>query len=643
MWLLLLLSVKSFSQDEILLTIDNQPVMRSEFERIYRKNNNIQGLENKTPAEYLELFTNFKLKVYEARKLGYDTLSAFRNELAGYRDQLAKPYLQDRPLIDSMLHEAYYRTVNEVNVSHIMIKLPAKASPADTLNAYARTMEIRSRILAGESFESLAKTISDDPSGKVNGGYLGWFSAFAMVLPFENAAYRLQVGEVSLPVRTRYGYHLIRLNDKRSSLGELKLAHIMIRAGRNDGQEAVEKARVKIDSCYRMLQSGSPFANVAKQYSEDPGTSQSGGQMRWIRSGELPPDIEQLVFALKDSGDYTPPVQSDYGWHIFRLEGRREIVPYDQMKSQLEERILADERGKIADASFISGIKKESGFISFPQNISVLASMMDSAVYSGNWKPEFAGDLIEPVFTIDKKEYTQKDLADFIVQTRQYRKSESLESIVNRKGEELIRKELITFARGRLENKYPEFKYLMEEYHDGILLFNIMDDLVWNKAVKDTIGLNDYYVQHAGDYLWHERADVSVYTLKDDSYLKTTRKLAGKRSSMKWTAAETERMICGNDSLKCVTIADYRYEKGDPVPDSSITWKKGFHKIARNDNSVRLIVVNDILPPAQKLFHEARGQVTADYQNYLDARWIESLRAKYPVIVNDAVLQKIHQ
>jgi len=641
-WLLISIPLPASPQDEALLTIDNQPVMRSEFERVYRKNNSIQGLEIKTSAEYLELFINFKLKVHESRQLGYDTIQAYRKELAGYRDQLAKPYLQDRSLIDRLLHEAYYRTVNEVSASHIMVKLHSNPVPADTFSAYTRAMEIRNRLMAGELFEKIAREESDDPSGKINEGYLGWFSAFAMVLPFENAVYSLQEGELSNPVRSRYGYHIVRLNGKRPSLGEIKLAHIMVRAARNESPDMISKAKEKIDTCYQMLQTGSQFVDVLKQHSEDANSAQSGGQMRWLRAGELPPNIETLVFALPNIGDYTVPVQSDYGWHIFRLEGKRQIAPYDELKKQLEERINADERGRMIEQSFISGLKIDYDFIDYPENITALASLMDSSIYSGSWNSAMAGDLIEPVFSINHKEYTQKNLADFVSQIKRYRLNESIISIVIEKCDELVNKELIALEKSRLEEKYPEFRFLMEEYHDGILLFNIMDERIWSKAVRDTVGLMEFHAQHIMDYMWKERADVSVYTIRDESYLKMTRKLARKRIEMKWPAAEMVKMICPQDNVACVDITDHTYERGDPDELIEFDWKKGFTKISGKADPASIIVVNEIRPPVPKSFNESRGQVTADYQNFLDQQWIGILRDKYPVSVNQSVLEQIH-
>ncbi len=322
--------------------------------------------------------------------------------------------------------------------------------------------------------------------------------------------------------------------------------------------EKIEQAKQKIVTCTEMLKNGISFGEVAQKYSEDAGSAKNGGQMRWLRSGELPPNIEEQVFALKDSGDFTEPVQSDYGWHIFQLQGKRPVASFDKMKSQLEERIMQDERGKIIEQAKIAEIKKESGYIEYPGNLETLTRVMDTMVYSGTWKPQASGNLIEPVFRIGNREYSQMDLALFIVQNKRYRREESLDQITRRKGDEYINRELMAFEKSRLEEKYPDFRYLMEEYHDGILLFNITDDLVWSKAVKDSAGLEAFFKQHQGDYYWKERADISVYFLKDKSKLDQVSKLARQRSAKKWTSSEFINLICPGDSLPCLTVTDGR-------------------------------------------------------------------------------------
>ncbi|HEX2396100.1 MAG TPA: peptidylprolyl isomerase [Bacteroidales bacterium] len=637
----ILRSTALFSQDEVLLKINDQPVLLSEFERIYHKNSNIEGYENKPPAEYLEMFINFKLKVLEAQKLGYDTVSSFLNELAGYREQLSKPYLQDRNLIDKLVKEAYDRTVTEVNASHIMAKLPSNPSPADTVAAYNKALSFRNRLLGGESFEKLARTESEDPSAKVNGGLLGWFSAFTMVYSFEDAAYNNKAGEYSMPVRSRYGYHIIRTNAFRPALGEVKLAHIMVRTSRNEDHTLVAEKKEKIDSCHKLLKAGNSFAEMVKQFSEDAASARNNGMMRWIRSGELPAELEESVFALTDSGTFTEPIRSEFGWHIFQLQGKRPVAPFEQLKSQLEERVMMDDRGKRTEETFVNDLKKQYQFKSYPDNLNDLVEKMDSSLYSGNWDPNIAGELIEPVFSIDGKEYSQKELADFIVRTRRYNRKDPYIDIVDRKFKEMIFNELLSFEKKQLDEKYPAFRHLMEEYHDGILLFNIMDDKVWSRAVNDSAGLMKYYNDHSDLYFWGERADVSLYTFSDPALTKSVLKLAKKRSISKIASGDFIKTICSQDTVPCIDIKDQKYEKQDELPDGGFTWKKGFSKTVKEGDKTTVLVVNDILPPSQKAFTETQGQVTADYQNYLDSQWIESLRAKYTVTVDRTVLQRV--
>lgn len=631
------LAFLALSQDAVILTIENQPVFKSEFERIYHKNSSIEGYENKPANEYMDMFINFKLKVLEAKNLGYDTLSSFVNELAGYREQLSRPYLQDRSLIDKLVKEAYDRSIREVSARHIFIKLPASPSPADTLAAYNKIMDIRKRIVNGESFDKLARE-ENDPSEKDDGGKLGWFSAFTMVYPFENAAYNTPVGEISLPVRTKFGYHLVKVEGFRDALGEIKLAHVMVRSERNESTGAKWDNKEKIEACYRSLQAGASFESVVKEFSEDPGSARNNGQMRWIRSGELPPEIESKVFALKDSGSFTAPIQSPYGWHIFQLQGKRKIASFEKMKNQLEERIFMDERGKKTEESFNAYLKDEYRYKSYPDNIEALVALMDSSIYEGNWMP--SAQLIDPVFTINGKDYSQKELVDFIAKSRRFNKSESFASIVNRKLGDMVNIELKSLEKSMLQEKYPAFRFLMEEYHDGILLFNIMDDMVWSKASKDSAGLVSFYRTRQSDYAWKERAAISLYTLKDATLEKAALKLAKKRSKTGLSADDFIRQLCA-DTVGCVEVSDQKIEIDEPKPLNGFEWKKGFIKQTKQGNNLVILVVNQILPPSQKTFEETQGQVTADYQNFLDAQWTESLRAKYAVKVYDDVLNQV--
>lgn len=627
------------AQDEILLTIDSIPVYRSEFERIYQKNNSLQGYDNKKPAEYLDMFINFKLKVLEAKNAGYDTLPAFVHELSGYREQLSKPYLQDRALIDQLISEAYYRTTHEINASHIMIKLSPDASALDTLAAYQKALAVRNRLKKGESFESLANELSADQ--RADGGLLGWFSAFTMVYPFENAAYHTPVDSFSMPVRTRYGYHIIRTNAIRPALGEIKLAHIMVHASINGPKETITSKKLKIDSCYQQLLHGQSFQKMILAYSEDAGASKNLGQMRWLRSGELPASIEEKVFALTDSGSYTAPVQSEYGWHIFQLQGKRSLTSLDQMKSKLEERIMMDERGEKVKNAFIKKLKSDYKYTEYPGAISEIIALMDSSVYDGKWKIKPEAGLNKPVCAFNGQQLLQGELISSVQKTKGYKKGSPFSAILRSKLDEMVETALIKSENSRLEERYPAFANLMQEYHDGILLFNIMEEKVWNKSTLDSAGLKDYFINHASDYRWKERADISVYTIHNPALLNKAIKLAKKRSKSDWNAETYSKMLCPDDSGTCVEISDQLIEKDDPIPMAPVSWEKGFTRTLTEGNTVKILVINDILLPSNQNFNEVRGQVIADYQNFLDKEWIDTLRKKYLVGVNYQVLEQI--
>lgn len=628
-------------QDEILLTIGNEKITKAEFERIYHKNNSSVVYENKLPREYLDLFINFKLKVMEAKAQGYDTMSAFIKELDGYRDQLAKPYLQDKDQIQQMLEEAYQRTVTEVNASHIHVRVLSGASPADTLEAYNKIMAIRNRVLAGESFEDAAIASSEDPSAKNNKGNLGWFSAFRMVYPFEDIAYKTPVGQISMPVRTRFGYHIIRNNGLRPAFGEIWLAHIMLRVRPSADSATHQAAREKINLCYSLLQKGENFGELARKYSDDQGTAKYDGRLRWITSGELPPDIEEVVFAMKDSGQFSEPIHSEFGYHIFQFLGKRPVKSFEELKPQLEEKIANDERQKSTDIRYVDRLKKQYGFTEYPENLAELISTADSSVYDGIWEPSLAGELIDPLFTIGNKDHSQLEFVNYIRQAKKYAKKESVETILQRRYNEFVSEMVLEFEKDKLEAKYPEFRYLMDEYHDGILLFNITDDKVWTRAVKDTAGLEQFYKKNKKNYKWQTRADISKYSTRDSALVEKIVLYAPQRMANKMSAKAFNALACGQDTLQCIEVLDQKLEKGSDKILDAMEWEKGMMKTYTEKGKTNVLFINGILKPQLKQLKEARGLVTADYQNVLEKQWIQELRAKYPVTIDETVFDTI--
>lgn len=627
-------------KSKIVLTIGDKKITKSEFERIYKKNNTSTVYDNKSVEEYLELFINYKLKVFEAERLGYDTAQSFLKELNGYREKLVEPYLKDEEIYEEFTKKAYERSKTEVNVSQILVRLNNNASQDDTLKAYERIMQIRERIVNGESFDEVARDASEDPSGQTKGGQMRWFNAFRVEYPFEEAAYKIPVGEISMPFRTTYGYHIIRINSYRPARGKIKMAHIMVRTT-GDPIEETSNLKAKIDEYYKMLQNGENFADVAREYSEDINSGKIGGELKPLESGVLPDSIDDVIFSLKDSGDYTEPIQTEYGWHIFQLYRKIPVGTIEEIKPIVEKVSKRSDIELAISKANVKKIKKENNFIEYKDNLDKISEIIDSSVYKGDWDFAAAKNLIEPIFKIGNMEYLQKDLAEFISKSK-YSANYSFDYIVYLKYNEFVDANVLKFKKSTLEDKFPELRYLMQEYHDGILLFNLTDNVVWSKAVKDTVGLEEFFEKNRlGKYVWQQRVDVSIYTILDSTLIEKTKKLASMRAKKEISKEELIAGLCPVDSIACVEIEDNLYEEKDNELIEKITWEKHASEVFQLEDKSVLVFINNILEPEPKLLSDVRGLVTADYQTYLEKEWIKELRNNYTIEVNKKVLKKV--
>ncbi|UCG26723.1 MAG: peptidylprolyl isomerase, partial [Bacteroidales bacterium] len=530
--------------DRILMTISDREITAGEFERIYKKNNaGGKVLDVKSVEEYLELFINFKLKVIEAENLGLDTIPSFKKELLGYRGQLAKPYLTDNETTERLIREAYERTETEVSASHILIKLPANPSPEDTLKAYNRALKIIDRLNMGESFEAIAKGASDDPSAKTNSGNLGYFTAFRMIYPFESAAYNTPVGEISDPLRTQFGYHIIKVNDKRSSRGEVKVAHIMIATPRGSGDEFIKNAKDTIEKIHRNLLQGAEFSTIAASYSDDRGTARNGGELPWFGTGRMVPEFEQAAFSLNEPGDISEPVRTSFGWHILKLIDKKPLGSFEEMKPDIKNKIARDTRSSLGKRSFVDKLKTGYDFRVNNERLAEFYSTLNPAFLSNYSEMGTAGSLTGRLFSFADKTYTRQDFIGFIRKNPGKVRTNDIHEYIDLMFMEFTDQELISYEDGRLEEKYPEFRYLLQEYHDGILLFELTDKIVWSKAVKDSAGLTEFYEKNKNKYLWDDRMDATIYRLADNSQLKEFRKILKKINSRGYSNEELTDMF----------------------------------------------------------------------------------------------------
>jgi len=625
----------------VLMTIAGKNITKAEFENIYHKNSpKGKSQDEKALQEYLNLFINFKLKVREAEETGLDTTPAFKSELEGYRVQLAQPYLTDIETNDHLIKEAYDRLKREVRAAHILIKCDQNALPKDTLAAYNKALDIRKRILKGEDFAKLARQFSTDPSAQDNGGDLGYFTALQMVYPFESACYNLKPGEISMPVRTRFGYHIIKLADNRESVGQVQVAYIMAKVPRGATPQDSANAKIKILEIKDKLSKGESFSSLAEQYSDDKSSAKKGGELPFFGPGKMVFEFEQASFDLKNKGDVSNPVLTPFGWHLIKLLDKKPIGTYDELKGELKNKIAKDARAQKSKESLIVRVKKANNFKENLKARDEFYAIVDTSFFGGKWSKEKADKLNKELFNIGKNKYTQKDFASFIENNQSKTEKTPIPSLVNNLYKQYSDKEVLKYEEGLLADEYLDYRLLLNEYRDGILLFDLTDKKVWTAAVKDSVGLKAFYEKNKNNYLWDERAEDTIYRCKDDAVAAKVKKNLTAKKGKKSNDDLIKEL--NKDSQLNLYIENGKYLKGDNEVLDKSGWTPGEVKEVKENNQVYLVLVSKILPKEPKDLSEARGLVTSDYQNYLEKQWIDTLRAKYPVSINQEVLKTVN-
>ena len=640
--LLILFVSTAFSQNNEILKIDNQVVNKSEFEQIYWKNKKEKIASKKDLDEYIELFINFKLKVISAEELGLDTTKKFIDELSGYRNQLEKPYLTDTSITESLINEAYFRTINEINASHIMVKLGPNPNPSDTLKAYNKISSFLKSINSGElSFEKIAEESSEDPYAKTNAGNLGYFNAFKMIYSFENAAYKTPIGDVSKPIRTRYGYHLVRPNSTRKAMGKVKTSHIMITTNQklpNNNKITSEK----INTIYNDLNNGTlSFEELANKFSEDRKSAKNGGEIGWISSGgNVYPEFEKTVFSLTKNGDFSKPFKTPNGWHIVK---RLDYEPIGDLKSlsyELKNKIEKDMRGQKTKSSFIKKLKVDyADLIEELITLNELKKILKNENFDFKNMPlnkEIKG-INNVILSIENRSYLIYDFLEYLLNLKKLDKNLIINNTLTKLYEKFVNQKLIAFEKTQLEKKYPEFKALMKEYRDGILLFEISDQMIWTKATKDTSGLKEFYISNTNTWKWPNRIKATVYT----SESKKTISKAVSLKKKKGINNDSLIKIINKENILSLSYESKIIEDFSKYNTSFEELKKGFNKLIYNNDKWTTIYVEEKLPMANKKLKECEGLVVSAYQNYLEKAWIENLKNNHSMTVNYNTLYSI--
>ncbi len=624
----------------ILMTVGNKKITEKEFTYIYEKNNS-DNLTEQSLDEYLELFKNFKLKVVEAESLKMDTSAAFVNELGGYRDQLAKPYLTENVRIEQLVKEAYDRNNKEVKLDIIFIKLSKNASVKDSVLTYEKAIKIRDRILNGEAFEKVATETSDDRNVAKNKGHLAYLPSLRIPYKIQSYVFTAKENKYSLPLRTDYGYYIVKLIDTRPAQGFCKVAHIMISSTEQmkDDEKAVKKE--KIDSIYTRILADDKFEDLV-QFSDDKGTAKKGGELPEFSTGRMVPEFEMAAYALLKPGDISKPVKTTFGWHIIKLIEKRPPESFEKQKEDIRKTVEKDSERKEIIKAYVTGkLKSEYGFKKL-NNQDAFYTLVDSTVFKGKWKMPETAISNKVLFTVDGKKFNENNFGQF-VETKQKRAAKGdIKSFVDQLFQDYIYESLVEAEKSGLESKHSAFKYLMQEYHDGMLLFDLMKNEIWDKASNDSVGLKKFYDNNTSKYDNQIDVDISVFKYEDDKTyndaIKLLNKSRKKYNDEKLLASVGEKLKKSESGL---------FSKGENIYADKVIRMKENNELIENQKTVHLskekifIYINKTKKSKSKSFDEIKGLVISDYQTYLEENWIKDLKNKYKVVVNQKVLATI--
>lgn len=621
---------------EVLFTIDNKPYYTDEFVRVYNKNLDLVKDESqKDLNQYLELFIGYKLKVTKANKIGLQNNAQYQNELKNYRTQLSKNYTTDSKVTKELVEEGYERLKKEVNASHILFLVDENAVPADTLIAYKKAIETRQRIVNGEDFATLAKEVSQDPSAKENGGNLGYFTSFRMVYPFETAAYKTQLGKVSMPIRTRFGYHIIKVNDIRDNRGEVEVAHIMIL----NPKEGEDKSETTINEIYKKLQQGESFEELAKQFSEDKSSSTKGGVLNRFGSGQLSSnEFEDASFSLTKENPISKPFKSQFGWHIVKLINKFPIASLEDSKADLESKISKDERSRLITNSLTEKLRKKYKVKRDDKVYAMVSKLVTDNFYDGKWEmPENTKEYSKTLVTIDTTPVDARAFLNYIkLQEKAGNTMKPISKLVDVLYKSFVDVQLNEKYDGNLENEFPDFNAVMEEYRDGLLLFDLMEKEIWQRSKTDTLGLKAFYNTQKEKHMWKTRVDVIILSSTSETTIKKALAMLSKNA----TPTEIKEKLNTKEVVNIMANQGIYEEDAEAIP-AGTKLQVGTSPITKKGDYYFATKIVKVMPPQEKTFEECQGKIINDYQQYLEENWVSDLKKEFTIKVNQDVFEKV--
>jgi peptidyl-prolyl cis-trans isomerase SurA len=605
---------------------------------VYKKNLDlVKDERQKTVDGYMDLFVDYNLKIAEAYEKNLHKRPTYLQEFSRYEEQLSRNYIYDDAVVDELVMEAYQRGLEEIEARHILIAADYNSSPQDTLKAYNKIKEIREKALSGEDFEALARQYSTEPGAADRAGYLGYFTAFSMVYPFETAAYNTEVGEISEIVRTQFGYHILKVLNRREKGSEISVSHILI--SEKDNNTRTFSPEQRINEINQLLKQGEDFAKLAEQYSDDKNSAVRGGRLNRFSRGRLRSMVfEDKAFELKEIGDISEPFKSEFGWHLVKLEEIHEKPTFEELKPNLEKRVKDGDRSKKVTSAISNKIKEKYGFSKGEPYLEYFVDFLPDEVL----QRRFRYDSVAPVanktlFTIGKKPYSFEDFTRFIEsKQRQFVNYNTKYSLVTAAYDEFEVNSLKAYYRSQLELENEDYATTISEYRNGLLIFDLMSENIWRKAKEDSLGLEAFYQKTKEQYQWGERikATIAGTTEKENALQVAELWKEGK------TDDEVKELMNSEEKVSVIMTAGTIEVTNDKLPEG-LPIKKGVSDLYNNSGTYVVIRIDEIVPPGIKELDEVRGKVMSNYQVQLENDWMESLRKKFKVEINKKTLKKL--
>ncbi len=612
-----------------------------DFLRAFNKNNTqVTGNKAQVMRDYLDLYVKSKLKVREAYERRYDTLLTIRTEVENLRAQIAEGFMTDPEIINRLQKEAFQRSLKHIRVAHIFIAFRNPAGVSDTMAAMKKKDQLLARLQKGEDFGKLASELSDDPTAKSNNGEIGFVTAFTLPYEFENALYATAPGKVSVPVRSKIGYHIFKNLEERKSPGKMKARQILLAFPPDATDKVKQQIALLADSLYKRLQAGDAFATLATTFSNDYISAVSGGLMPELSVGQYDPMFEKNLWALAKDGAISKPFQTSHGWHILKRESVKPPVTDPANKDYLQElqqKIIADSRWKASKEHIYKQVKEKAGLKILLNNDIAFRAYSDSLL--DRLPMQEAGRSLSattPVFTIGTEVYDLAAWYNYAIVYR-FRQDGTGAKPHDQVREEWLQHAMFEYYKKHLEEFNEEFKNQMAEFRDGNLFFEVMQQEVWTKAQADTAALLALYEKNKKQYTWQQSADVVIFFCSDPSIAQTI------YDKVKANPADWRKIT---DQYSEKVLADSSRYEWNQVPNLNKQVPKAGMMTApvvnQTDNTASFAYIFNAYPQLlQRTFNEAKGIVINDYQAILEKEWEEVLKKKYPVKLDEKVLAEI--